>query len=236
MSETKADFWDTNLLLGYTVEWDELGPPVDTYLQTRGSSRETVASTRVFEEARRVIEKQRQRARTAANRVFEQFDAGDYDTIDDVKKFVHAECGDDWGKVGPVLDYIDHHDGAFLGLTQTDSEQALRSTFDEIAEDFAEPAGGIQRLKRGEGGVALEQFTGGLDSYRSEYETRYRRLDALLDDTDRDLLLDSHHAVAVTDRSGLGFATFDRGDITDNGETIEACLDDVSVVDCWQFA
>ncbi len=84
--------------------------------------------------------------------------------------------------------------------------------------------------------MALERFTGGLDSYRSEYAARYDELDTLLDDTDRDLLLDSHHAVAVTERSGLGFATFDRGDIADNDEAIEACLDGVSVVDCWQFS
>ena len=235
MTET-ADFWDTNLLLGYTVDWDRLGPPVDTYLQARGSHRETIASTRVFEEARRVVEKQRRRARTAADRVFEQFDAGRHDTVDDVKDFVCAEFADDWGKVDPVLDYIDHHGSAFLGLTQTNSERALRSTFEEITDDFAEPDDSVQRLRRGGGALALEQFTGGLDSYRSEYAARYDELDTLLDDTDRDLLLDSHHAVAVTGRSSLGFATFDRGDIADNHKPIEACLDGVSVVDCWQFS
>ncbi len=118
MTET-ADFWDTNLLLGYTVDWDSLGPPVDTYLQARGSRRETIASTRVFEEARRVVKKQRRRARTAADRVFEQFDAGRHDTVDDVKDFVCAEFADDWGKVDPVLDYIDHHDSAFLSRRRT---------------------------------------------------------------------------------------------------------------------
>ena|GEM_PF-3410033 len=235
MTET-ADFWDTNLLLGYTVDWDRLGPPVDAYLQARGTQRETVASTRVFEEARRVVEKQRRRARTAADRVFEQFDAGGYDTVDDVKDFVYATFADDWGKADPVLDYIDYHDSAFLGLTQTDSTRALQSTYDEIAEDFAEPDDRVQRLRRGQGALALERFTGGLDSYRSEYETRYSELDAMLEDTDRDLLLDSHHLLVVTDRSGVGFVTFDRGDVVDNSETIEASLDGVSVVDCWQFA
>lgn len=118
MSERiESDFWDTNILLGYTIEWDDLGSPVESYLENRATERELIASTRGFDEALSVVEKQRKRTREAADRIFEQFETGQYDTIKDVKKFVHREFGDSWGKIGPILSYIDYHDDAFLGLT-----------------------------------------------------------------------------------------------------------------------
>lgn len=229
------DFWDTNIVLGYTVEWDDFNSPVDSYLQTRASERELIASTRVFDEALSVIEKQRKRVRQAADRVFEQFDSGPYDTIEDVKRFVHGEFGDDWQKVGPILSYIDYHNNAFLGLTQTDSERALRSTFEEISDDFDAPKQSIQRLKSEDGAIALAHFDQGLVSYESEYEEEYEELSNLLDDLDRDILLDSYHLVTVTPRSRVGFLTFDANDIIDNNDEIEECLSGISVVNGWEF-
>lgn len=234
-ADSPTDFWDTNLLLGYTVDWDDFGQPVGTYRQERGSNREMAASTRAFEEAKSVVEKQRRRARQAADRVFEQFDSGRHDTVADVKQFVYGEFADDWGKVGPVLEYIDHHGDAFVGLAQTDAQRALRSTFEEIDEDFGGPQDAIQRLKRENGSLALRHFGEVLDSYEATYSRKHQRLDGLLDETDRDLLLDTHHAVVVTARQRVAFVTFDQNDIVDNRQTIEACLRGVSVADGWQF-
>lgn len=230
------DFWDTNIVLGYTVEWDDFSSPVDSYLQTRASERELIASTRVFDEALSVVEKQRRRARQAADRVFEQFDSGPYDTIEDVKGFVHSEFDDDWQKVGPILSYIDYHDSAFLGLTQTDSDRALRSTFEEISDDFDAPKQSIQRLKAEDGAIALAHFDQGLVSYESEYEEEHEELTSLLDDLDRDILMDSYHFINVTPQSRIGFFTFDTNDIIDNRDDIEECLSGISVVDGWEFA
>lgn len=233
--DPRPDFWDTNLVVGYTVDWDRYGPPVEAYLRARGDERETVASTRAFDEAEAVVETQRRRVRQAADRVFEAFDAGRHDSVTDVKGFVHAEFGDDWAKVSPVLDYIDHHDGAFLGLTETDESRALRATFEEIRGDFRAASDSVARLRRDGGAVDLGQFEDGLDDYADTYETAHRRLDALLDDTDRDLLLDAHHAVNVTARPRLAFVTFDYGDIVDSAAEIESCLSGVTVVGGRQF-
>lgn len=229
------DFWDTNIVLGYTVEWDDFTSPVDSYLQTRASERELIASTRVFDEALKVVENQRRRARQAADRVFGTFDAGQYDTIDDVQAFVHSEFAEDWQKVGPILSYIDHHDSAFLGLTQTNSERALRATFEEIADDFATPKQIILRLKAEDGEIALAHFDQGLRNYQPEYEDEHQALSSLLDDLDRDILLDSYHLIQVTPRESLGFLTFDATDIIDNREEIEKWLSGISIVDGWEF-
>lgn len=231
----ETDFWDTNIILGYTVRWDDLGSPVESYLSSRATDRELITSTRVFDEALGVVETQRKRAREAADRVFERFESSRYDTIEDVKKFVHREYAEDWGKVGPILGYIDYHDGAFLGLTRTDSERALRSTFEEISEDFDAPKRVIQRLKAENDQMALAHFDQGLIRYDSQYDEEYEELTSLLDDLDRDILLDSYHLVTVTTRSGTAFVTFDANDFVDNSDAIELCLPGVSIVDAWTF-
>lgn len=232
MSSEPIDFLDTNVVLGYTIQWDAYTTEVERYIDDRGNEQELVTSTRVFEEALSVVEKQRKRAREVADEIFEGFDPSHFDTVEDVKGFVRREYRSEWDKLGPILEYIEYHDGGYLGLTETDAEMALRRLYDEIEEDFRAPLVAVRRLRNeSEPDVDLRHFDQGLGDYETVYRREFDSLDSFLDDKDRDILLDCYYMVMETRTEEVVFVTFDKNDIVDNSQQIEEHLTSIQIFD-----
>ncbi|WP_436931552.1 hypothetical protein [Halosimplex halobium] len=228
-----TDFVETNVILAKTLEWDDLSVPVSEYLADRGSSQSLVTSARVFEEARRVVEKQRKRIREVAEKIHEDFDPGYFDTIDDVLKFVDREFLDRWDKLDPIKRYIEYYDSGFLGLTDADSESNLRMLYEDIRDDFDDALDLIEDIETGAASrVNVSNITDAPEGYLglSEYELEYQHLDAFLDDYDRNILLDAFWYTNETSTSPLVFVSFD-SDIYSNDGRIEEQLSTLEVYD-----
>lgn len=68
-------FVETNIIIGYPVDWDRQAPVVRPYLDSL-SGINLHTSRRVLEEAEDVINDRRRLAKQAARRIFQDLDAG----------------------------------------------------------------------------------------------------------------------------------------------------------------
>lgn len=68
-------FVETNIIIGYPVDWDRQAPVVRPYLDSL-SGINLHKSRRVLEEAEDVINDRRRLAKQAARRIFQDLDAG----------------------------------------------------------------------------------------------------------------------------------------------------------------
>lgn len=224
-------FVDTNILIGYSVAWDNQSHPVEQYTSS-GSFHESVhwASEAVLDEAEDVVNKQRRLARQAAKIVFEQGNTGAGPNAEqDLINLVRSEFNDD--SISGVLNLIEDRPHLFIGLTQTDSRHALIATINDLKDLFDKPSKFVDQLREGEEDFfSLNIFRSRPDSYADIYDSTFDDLDDLIENkADRDILFDSYHLLRSNGMSGLVFVTADHTDILSVNDEIEVCLDGVLI-------
>ncbi|WP_277543559.1 hypothetical protein [Haloarcula laminariae] len=223
-------FVETNIIIGYTVEWDRQAPVVKSYLDSL-SGIDLHTSPRVLSEAENVVNERRRLAKQAARHIFQDFETGHRRPgIDEIVDFVWkklSDCRD--AAVDHVIQHIEDNEYYYTGLTQVDSRNGLQSTSDDIDDDFDAAVNIIVNIRNQNcDGFEPEIFTNINQNYNN-YSV-FSTIDRILSGkpTDRDILLDSYHLTQKESLSLLYFVTMD-GDFLDNDSDIESCLGTVDV-------
>lgn len=228
--EIDTHFIDTNILIGYTVEWDRLGGTVGTYLNVVGHDRTIYSSPRAVKEALYVVREQRRLAKRATRIVYEDYDrAGTYDEIEHIKRFVHSELADGTGDttgIGGVLALIEEKENTFDGLSQINKSDIFDQLSQEIDAAFEEPIEFLEALQKvPEEGIPLQLFCETATDYENQYP-QYSGLADIFEDepTDRELLFDAFHMLKTMGLARLRFVTDDHKDFISNRNRIQNTL------------
>lgn len=224
-------FIDTNLVIGYTVAWDNHRPKVKKYVNFCKDI-SVYATERVLTEAERVINERRRLASQAANRIFHDFSGTPPINLDHVVNFTRRELGGNPSNaVDHVIQYIKSEPTLYKSLIGTDNPNALNLTVDDINSDFNQAVDVIDQLRLAtDPDFDLELFTGHLQDHSSEYSC-FSRLDSIFGSStvDRDILLDAHHFTQTTGPSPLQFVTMDFHHIHANSGDIESLLGGIQI-------
>lgn len=230
-------FADTNVIIGYTVNWDRLENVVTTYLGCLDEGCTVHFSTRAIKEAIGVVRRQRRLAKRAARCVFEDFDpSGSHNEVEHIKSFVLSELGSGAGNppvsgLGGLLEFIGTNDGLFVGLTQVNHRFVFEANASDIDAEFEETILLLEGLLSGavdEDWISI--YVCGEGDYSSLY-TQFKAIDALLKDepTDRDLLFDAFHFLQTNGLPGIVFVTDDCDDFISNRDEIEKELEGICI-------
>lgn len=223
------EFIETNIVIGYTVDWDRMAADVQQYLDTGRANLHT--SSLVLDEAEKVINERRTLAKQAARKIFTDFDAPNHHPpVDQIVDFVRSEFSQKRDAVvDHVIQHIKDNKYYYTGLTQTDSASALTSTSSDIDSDF-DDAIKIVRLVRNQKCPELNctVFTDGLEDY-SIYSV-FNPVNQILSGSpnDRDILMDSFHLAQENGINQLYFVTMD-SDLLDNESQLESILTPIDI-------
>ncbi|MDH5020385.1 hypothetical protein [Halobacterium rubrum] len=224
-------FIDTNILIGYTVEWDNQRDPVSEYTSANPYAEAAIhTSEAVLDEAEDVVNKQRRLAKQAARKVFEDCDTdGGVNAEQDIIDFIRSEFDDD--SIRGVLRLVSHIPNLYIGLSQSDNTRALSANVGDIDECFEDPTDFVRALRdESQRPIDLNVFRDRPSSYSQQYEPEYRDLDNLIENkADRDILLDSYRLADTDGIEEIAFISTDEGDILSNDTGIESSLTVVSV-------
>lgn len=223
-------FVETNIIIGYPVDWDRQAPVVRPYLDSL-SGINLHTSRRVLEEAEDVINDRRRLAKQAARRIFQDLDAGRHRPgTQQIVDFVWGElshCRD--SVVDHVIQHIRDNENYYIGLTQVDSRRALEATTDDIDDDFDSAIDIITDIRNHNcDGFDCSVFVDIKQDY-SGYAV-FSTVDSILsvEPNDRDILLDSYHLTQEENLQLVYFVTTD-GDLLDNESRLESCLGTVDI-------
>lgn len=228
--QTDDHFVETNIIIGYTVEWDRQVSTVEEYLDGI-SDVELRTSIRVLDEAEKVVNERRRVTKQAANKIFQDFDAGrGRPQVDEIVDFVYKELSHYRDAVvDHVIQHIKDNENYYIGLTQVTSRRGLASTTGDIDDDFDDPLDLISAIRRERcTDFQCSIFQDTESDYRNYavYNTVARTLSG--SPNDRDILLDAYHLTKVKSLQLLYFVTMDR-DLTDNESTLESRLGTVDI-------
>lgn len=222
-------FVETNIVIGYTVEWDRQWPTVQRYFDA-ASEGTLYTSPRVLTEAEDVVNERRRLAKQAARRIFREFEAAQRgrQPIDQIVDFVYGEfshCRN--SVVDHVIQHIEDNPGYYIGLTQVDTRRVLESTTEDIDDDFAVPIDVIDDLRRQRcADLDCSVFTDILEDY-SDYAV-FVSVDSLsCGRMDKYILMDAFHLSQTEGIDPLHFVTMD-GHFLDNESYLErrlGCID-----------
>lgn len=223
-------FIETNIIIGYTVDWDRQAPVVRPYIDSL-SGIDLHTSPRVLTEAEDVVNERRRLAKQVARRIFQDFETGGRrPQIQQIIDFVWAEL-DRYrdSVVDHVVQHIRDNEHYYIGLTQVDSRRALESTTDDIDDDFDAAIDIITAIRNHDcDGLDCSVFTG-IERDYSHYRV-FTMVDQTLSDSpnDRDILLDSYHLTQERSLGQVYFVTTD-SDLLDNESQLESCLGTVDI-------
>lgn len=222
-------FIETNIVIGYTVEWDRHWTEIQQYFEGT-SNIDFHTSPRVLTEAEDVVNERRRLAKQAAQRIYSDFDSrGGRPSADQIVDFVYRElshCSD--SAVDHVIQHIKDNSDYYIGLTQVDTRTVLESTTDDIDEDFDEPIGIIDDLRASDcADLDCSIFTNIQNDY-SNYAV-FVGVDSLsCGPTDKNILMDAFHLTQTDGPDSLYFVTMD-GHFLDNESYLEQRLGSVDI-------
>lgn len=223
-------FIETNIIIGYTVDWDQQAPVVKQYLDSI-TSINLHTSPRVLTEAEDVVNDRRRLTKQAAQLIFQDFDAGRHQPpIQQIVDFVWRELSHYRDSVvSHVVQHIRDHEQYYIGLTQVDTRTVLERTTDDIDDDFDAVISIITSIRNHNcDGLSCSVFT----NIEQDYSTLsvFGTVDSILSgkSNDRDILLDSYHLTQEESLNPLYFVTMD-GDFLDNESQLESCLNTVDI-------
>jgi hypothetical protein len=225
------DFAETNIIIGYTVDWDRQSSIVQQYVESRASQTHLHTCSRVLDEAEDVINERRRVAKQAARIVFQDFEVSDYHPpVDQIVDFVRRELSHKRDAVvDHVIQHIQDHEYYYSGLSQTDSTNALTGTIADIDSDFDDATAVVQSLRnRNCPELDCEIFTAGLEDYSTC--GLFDDVNQILSDSpnDRDILLDTHHLTQENGIDDMYFITMD-ADLLDNEPQLESLLSTIDI-------
>jgi len=226
LSEHDLHFLDANLLIGYSVEWDQMNSPATYYYQSFACN--YLTSERVLDEARGVVENCRRMALRVVEHVGNEFKAGrEYEIIDDIHKFVDREFDD---LKSPVKNYIEERETKFRQLAKTQSEKIQREARKTVRGDFKLPLGFFTKL--GQSGGPVQVWEQAPSDPKNVYPDKHADLsEAMSNPYDRNILLDAYDYVLENQSEDVLVATTDRCDFVDDRLEIENILIFIEISD-----
>ncbi|WP_318569901.1 hypothetical protein [Salinigranum marinum] len=223
-------FIETNIIIGYTVDWDQQAPVVKQYLDSI-TRIDIHTSPRVLTEAEDVVNDRRRLTKQAARLIFQDFDTGRRQPpIQQIVDFVWRELSHYRDSVvSHVVQHIRDHEQYYIGLTQVDTRTVLERTTDDIDDDFDAVISIITSIRNHNcDGLNCSVFA----NIKQDYSTLsvFGTVDSILSgkSNDRDILLDSYHLTQEESLNPLYFVTMD-GDFLDNESRLESCLGSVDI-------
>lgn len=219
-------FLDANLLIGFSVKWDDMHSPSAYYFDI--STAEYVTSIRVHEEARKVVETCRRRTLQVAAHVADDFSIGEeYRLLDDLQRFVDREFDD---LKSPVKKYISHRESIFQQLAHSPPDNLKNELQQQIKQDFQVAVAFLQKLKTPES--SLHIWTDAPEDHSPTYPGKFSDLNQIMENSDdRDLLLDAYHYFEKQQEDTLLIATLDRSDFVEDRSTLEDTLRSIKILD-----
>lgn len=225
-------FLDTNIIIGYTVNWDRQFPSIQNYVSAIRGNTSIYSSERVLSESEKTVSKRRRLTKQAAKSIFDDFSGRRPIADQDIIDFVYRELNQySENAVDHVLQFIQEEMSIFKGLVDTDSENALRLTIEDIDSEFSTPLNLIDDIRREvHQGLEVAIQNWGDPDYDSIY-SEYGSMRSLLPDSpmDRDILFDAYHLCEQDNISPLSFITMDRSDILSNRQTIHSLLSGIVI-------
>lgn len=223
-------FVETNIIIGYTVDWDRQAQVVRTYLDSL-SGIDLHTSPRVLTEAEDVVNDRRRLAKQAARRIFQDFEAGRHrPETQQIVDFIWRELRHNRESVvDHVIQHIRDNENYYIGLTQVDNRRVLEATTDDIDDDFDAAINIITDIRdHSYDGFDCSIFV----DIKQDYSTLsvFSTINGILSDepNDRDILLDSYHLTQKENIQLLYFITTD-GDFLNNESRLESCLGTVDI-------
>jgi predicted nucleic acid-binding protein len=224
-------FLETNLVIGYTVDWDRQSSVVEQYVDSLSSETTVRTSSRVLNEAEDVINDRRRLAKQAARAIFQDFESGSRrPPVDQLVGFVRSTLSDKRDSaVDHVIQHIEANEFYYTGLTRIESRTGLSSTFSDIDDDFNDAVDVVDSIRR-ESFPELHclVFTDILSDYSSY--TSFSNIDNELSDSpnDRDILFDAYHLTQEEELDILLFLTMD-SDILSSESDFESILETIDI-------
>lgn len=222
-------FVETNILIGYTVNWDNQSVGVSAYLDAVNADISLSTSIRAVNEAKKVVADRRRTTVQAARLVFKGFDANrSRPSQSDIIGFLRPKLDHLRDPVrSHVFSYIEHEIDMFRGLATEDNSRVLTLTIGDISDDFNEALDLIDDIaKQRSLSFECQVYDCCPDSYEGIYPI-FSTVDGILDESpnDRNLILDAFHLkVEEKIHSPVYFVTTDYGDILSNEQILSDTL------------
>lgn len=229
-------FCDTNIVMGYTVQWSTLNNPVATYFDCLEDRCVVYFSERAIKKARRVIRQHRQLAKQAARLVFEKFSlTGDHSQLKHIEGFLRSELGD--GVRGPsdsafsaLMVFIEENEHLFEGFAKHNNQTVFEEDLLGIAGAFDEAIEFLTSLLDED---AQEDHVAVFNRCEDEYTfyPEFEHVKPLFphEETDLHLIFDAFHFLSEDGCALVAFVTNDHKDFIDNRDAIEAELSGVRI-------
>jgi predicted nucleic acid-binding protein len=226
MSSEGRHFIDTNIVIGFTIEWDHFNEPSQSHLTD--SSVRVHTSDYVLDEARNKIEGCRRDLRQAVDLINSEFEPGnDWELINDIRKFLTRELNN---PSSPVIDYITHHENLFHALAQDPTQTTYNELLDKIQDDFRLPILLLRRFQKDDSSVVVIESQSG--NYPQLYPSKYSELKKEMSNPhDREILFDAFHLLQSRSYNILLFATFDSSDFIEDKDQLEETLTGIQIID-----
>lgn len=224
-----SHFIETNILIGYTVDWDNQSSGVNGYINAIDPDIDLSSSIRAVNEAKKVVSDRRQPIVQAARLVFQKFEAhSERPSQSDIIGFLRPKLDHLRNSVrNHMFRYIEYNIDMFRGLATEENERVLRLTIGDIADDFSGAIDVLDDIQNGR----VPSFKCNIynicpDSYKGVYPV-FSTVKGILSDSpnDRDLILDAFHLKMEGEiASPVYFVTTDYGDILSNEEQLSDTL------------
>lgn len=224
-----SHFIETNILLGYTVDWDDQSSGINGYLNAVDTAVDLSTSVRAVNEAKKVVTDRRRPTVQAARLVFEEFEAHtDRPSKTDIIGFLRPKLDHLRASVrNHVFSYIEHEIAMFRGLATEENSRVLRLTIQDISDEFNKVIGVLDDINKERiSSFDCQVYNDCPNSYDEVYPV-FSTMNGILDDSpnDRDLTLDAFHLKMEEEiASPVYFVTTDYGDILSNKQRLSDVL------------
>lgn len=233
MLDIHHHFLDTNILIGYTVDWDPHHHPCDQYIQaTKAHGCCLHTSQRVYEEARNKIEEVKRKSKQVLERIPETFDAKPVirvkPHIRDFTLQVLSDFEDD-STISAIIQYFSYRNPKMRSYIDGAIQAPEMRT--QLDNDFQRPLNLLTKLKAGKSHIKL--FDQKPTWYPQTYSHEFNRLENIIEHTsDTYIALDAYHLLHEKDYPNLVLASLDKHLINPQVKTnIESCLSSIQLLD-----
>lgn len=192
MYDKDHHFLDTNVIIGYTVEWDDHNHFSRRYFtRTCENDCELHTSTRVEDEARSVVEDCRRLILQAFELMSSEFKPGAVQNLrGDMISFVKKNFSER-ERYSSLKKYVEYRFSDIRALIF--GGYSMDEVCVEVTEDFRPPLEFISNMKNEENST-VNFFSDVPSEYLSVYPSKYSKLDTIMDNkSDRDIALDAFH-------------------------------------------
>jgi len=230
MFDRNNHFLDTNVIIGYSVRWDNHSKACKSYFSEIKNNRcDLHTSITVENEARTVIEECRRLVLQAIDALSSSFSSRNITQLNnDLFNFLTKQFSDE-KRFSAMKSYVEFKFTRIRNLLL--NGRSLSELIPEVRKDFKNPIQFLNIIKNNQKCSPIRLSYETLNNYSTEYPQKHNNLDNIMENKkDRDIAFDAYHLMCNEDFDEIVLSSLDSDFVDDNFKSkIEDILDGVII-------